>query len=125
MDALSKKAIKRKCQRTVEDELKEYVEMLDCCSLLELNERLGHGRKRLHDHLLGIAKKHIDNEHRYYDKNDKKIFGARCDVLVMKKRLMEIGFDYEAECAAVLEESIAYEKEKYGGVGIGHTKQNR
>jgi hypothetical protein len=96
--------------------------MYDCNNLLELHDVRGYGRKRLHDHLLGVAKRQIDNEHKYCNADDNKTLGARCDVLAMKRRLKEIGFDYDRECDLILAEAIAYERKKYGGVGIGKSK---
>ena len=122
MNALSKKQKKRRYIGSLMDELQEYAEMYDCNSLLELHEVRGFGRQRLHDHLLGVAKRHIDNEHKYCNADDHETLGTRCDVLAMKRRLKEIGFDYDKECELILAESLAYEREKYGGVGIGKPK---
>lgn len=122
MNALSKKQKKRRYIGELTEELKEYAELYDCCNLLELHHVRGFGRQRLHDHLLGVAKRHIDNEHKYCSADDYATLGTRSDLLIMKKRLLEIGFDYDAECEAVLAEALAYERKTYGGIGIGKSK---
>jgi len=65
--------------------------------------------------MYGIARRHIDNEYRYMGKDDKETLGVRGDVLVMKQRLAEIGFDYDRACEEILQKILEYEKTTYGG----------
>ena len=115
MKAYGKKAQMRSIARDLHDQMSEYVQMLDLNNLLELHEKRGFGAKRLYEHMYGIAKRHIDNEYRYMGNDDKETLGVRGDVLVMKQRLAEIGFDYDAACEEILQKILEYEKNTYGG----------
>lgn len=115
MKAYSKKAQKRAIAEDIRSQIGDYIEMLDLNNLLELHETRGFGRQRLREHLYGIAKRHIDNEHRYLGKDDRDTLGGRGDVIAMKVRLAEIGFDYDRETAEILKEIREYEKNTYGG----------
>lgn len=115
MKAYGKKAQLRSITKDLHDQMSEYVQMLDLNNLLELHEKRGFGAKRLYEHMYGIAKRHIDNEYRYMGKDDKETLGVRGDVLVMKQRLAEIGFDYDAACEEILQKILEYEKNTYGG----------
>ena len=115
MKAYGKKAKVRAITKDLHDQMSEYVQMLDLNNLLELHEKRGFGAKRLYEHMYGIAKRHIDNEYRYMGKDDKETLGVRGDVLVMKQRLAEIGFDYDKSCEEILQKILEYEKTTYGG----------
>lgn len=115
MKAYGKKAKQRRMVNEINRELEDYIEMLDLNNLIELHETRGFGKKRLYEHLYGMAKRHVDNEHKYLCRDDKETLGIRGDSLVLKKRLMEAGFDYDAACDQILRDIMKYEKETYGG----------
>ena len=110
MKAYRKKAQMRSIAMDLHDQMSEYVQMLDLNNLLELHEKRGFGAKRLYEHMYGIAKRHIDNEYHYMGKDDKETLGVRGDVLVMKQRLSEIGFDDDAACEEILQKILEDEK---------------
>ena len=64
-----------------------------------------------------VATVHIDYEHGYFQKDDRKTLGARGDVLAMKKHLAQQGIDYDAMVQRAARRAQAYEIEKYGGIG--------
>lgn len=115
MKALSKKSRRRQDERWAENV--EYIEMLDLCVLHAARRMYGLGAKRLEDFMVEIACVHIDYEHMYYQADDRRTLGARCDVIAMKRHFMEHGIDYDAMCERAGERAKQYEMEKYGRIG--------
>ena len=91
-------AMKRKIvKESVREEMEFYAEHYDLVMLTTLREHFGFGAERLRRFYAKYVELYEDYQRRYYDKNDIEQFGSRTDAYVLKERLKEIGFDYDAE----------------------------
>ena len=106
MQSYGQKAQRRAVKEAVREEMHRYAEHFDLCVLMTLR-RYGYGAKRLREFYEDFAATYEDFKRRYYDRDDERIFGERGDTYEMKKALLEIGFDYEAEVKRLNEKKEA------------------
>ena len=103
MKAYGKNAQRRIVKKYVAEESDAFIEHCDLIYLWLLHELDGMGAVKLRRHFRGFVKMYDNFKHRYMQEDDINTLGERCDTIVLKKRLAEIGFDYDKEYALAME----------------------
>lgn len=104
MNAYGKKAQKRQMRKAIIDEASAFVEHCDLIYLMLLHEKDGYGAVRLRRHFRDFVKLYDEYKERYLNADDLDTLGERGDTLALKKKLAEIGFDYDKEYALAMAE---------------------
>jgi hypothetical protein len=105
MQAYGKRAKMREARKTALDEfaaLAEHFDLLWLWTLHTSKER--YGAKRLRERFRDYIKMYDEFKRRYMTADDSTMCGDRTDTYALKKRLKEIGFDYDAECEEIRKE---------------------
>lgn len=105
MNAYNRRAKMREARKAAMDTMSVCAEHFDLVLLLTLHEEEPHyGAKRLKRFFKRFVRKYEYYKHRYLTADDSTICGDRTDTYAMKKKLKEIGFDYDAVCDEVRNE---------------------
>lgn len=99
MNSYDSKMKKKIFRKTVSDEVLKNAEIYDLALLWTLhnNKCTRLGAKRLTQVYSDFVETYRDMRERYFCEGDEETFGSRTDAYVIKQRLKEIGFDYDAE----------------------------
>ena len=103
MKSYDKKMQKKIFRQTVTKEVLKNAEIYDLAVLWTLHEVFGFGKKRLRLFYRLWVKIYRATKKAYFCEGDEEKFGSRTDAYVIKKRLKEIGFDYDAETEQMAE----------------------
>lgn len=95
MKSYGKMAKRRQIKNAVREEMHNYAEHFDLCTLYTLHREFGFGATRLKRFYTEFQEVYEDFKRRYYHKDDIKEFGSRTDAYMMKEKLLELGFDYD------------------------------
>ena len=104
MLAYSKKAKMREARKEALTEMEICSEHYDLVLLTTLHEEYHHTAEWLRKFYRKFVAKYKYYMNRYLTADDSTKYGDRTDAYAMKKYLKEIGFDYDAECEAMLRE---------------------
>lgn len=119
MKAYGKRQMMRAARAGALDEIAACAEHFDLITLMTLHRQFGFGAKRLTKFYREFTAMYEYYKHRYLTLEDSTVCGDRTDTYALKKRLKEIGFDYDAMCKTILAEDA---KEKNGGGNNGNTE---
>ncbi len=89
-------------RKAVNDNLDGFIEHMDLLILWVLHSEFGFGKKRLLHFFSAMTEYYTAFRDRYVQPGDEERFYSdegRLDTYVLKDKLKEIGFDYDAECA--------------------------
>ena len=95
MNSYDKKMKDKLFKQTVSKEVLKNAEIYDLTVLWTLHEVFGFGKKRLRLFYVLWVKIYRATKKAYFCEGDEETFGSRTDAYVIKKRLKEIGFDYD------------------------------
>ena len=104
MNSYGNRHARRKMKEAIADETARFIEHCDLIMLWSMHEVLGLGATRLRRCYKTFCKAYDDFRDRYRREDDVRTLGERGDTLVLKARLKEIGFDYDAEIDAIQKE---------------------
>ena len=107
MNAYGKRYGKRKAKEAIADETAIFIEHCDLIILWILHEVFGFGAKRLRRYYRAFSEAYDVFRDKYRREDDIRTLGERGDTVVLKVRLKEIGFDYDAEGEEILKEKEA------------------
>lgn len=104
MDCYGRNKKKRDALKAAQEEMEICAEHYDLVLLMTLREEYNHGAKWLKDFYKKFVAKYKYYQNRYLTENESTRYGNRTDAYAMKKRLKEIGFDYDAVCEEIMNE---------------------
>jgi hypothetical protein len=104
MNVLNKKGKERLLKKTIMEEIEWLSEHFDLLTLIALHEEFGFGADRLRRAYHKVGSLHDEFKNKYMVADDTLFCKNRCDTKAMKKYLMQIGFDYDAECDKAAEQ---------------------
>ena len=106
MQAYNKKIQIRKARTESVNQLETMMDHFDMLWLMTLhdNSKTKLGAERLRFVFRDYIRKYDEYKRRYLAADESTVCGDRTDTYALKKHLKEIGFDYDAECAAIREE---------------------
>lgn len=104
MKAYGKSAKRRIMKQMIVEESSAFIEHCDLIYLWLLHEIDGMGAVRLRRHFRAFVGVYERFKEKYRQDNDVDTLGERCDTIALKKKLAEIGFDYDKEYAEALAE---------------------
>lgn len=105
MKSLNQKMRKTIFRKTVSDEVMKNAEIYDLALLWTLHEKCGYGAVRLRRFYEDFVKTYRYMRERYNCEGDEETFGSRTDAYVIKRKLNEIGFDYDELTGQMVEGS--------------------
>lgn len=95
MKAYDRKARNKKAKAFILNEARALLEHSDLESLRTLHEVSGFGRTKLERFYRGFQDTYDDYKRRYLASNESTICGDRTDTDIMKRHLLQFGFDYD------------------------------
>lgn len=104
MKAYGKNAQRRMMKQLIAEESSAFIEHCDLIYLWLLHEIDGMGAVRIRRHFRAFVSVYEQFKEKYMQDNDVDTLGQRCDTIALKKRLAEIGFDYDKEYAIAIAE---------------------
>lgn len=105
MKAYGKRAQMREARKQALEEMSACAEHFDLIVLMTLRDEAPYfGAKRLKRFFRAFVKKYDEYKARYLAADDSTVCGDRLDTHVLKQHLLDIGFDYDAECEAIRKE---------------------
>lgn len=106
MQAYNKKIQIRKAREQSLDSMLALTEHFDLLWLwtLHSSDITKHGAKRLRNMYREFVFMYDDFKRRYMAADDSTVYGDRTDTYALKKRLKEIGFDFDLECELIQKE---------------------
>lgn len=116
MNALKKykeRQVREHARKIVNDNLDNFIEHMDLLILYTLYVKFGFGPKRLMRFYDAICENYKYFRDRFVKPGDENRFYGpekRMDTDALKYYLREIGFDYDAVCAAKIKEEEAHEQ---------------
>lgn len=105
MNAYGRNARKRQIRKEILEEASAFVEHCDLIYLWLYHELDGYGPARLRRRFRAFVKAYDEFKARYVQADDMNTLGERCDTLALKKKLAEIGFDYDKEYELAMAEA--------------------
>ena len=105
MKAYGKRTQMREARKAALAEMTACAEHFDLVLLMTLHDEEPHfGAKRLKRFFRKFVKKYEYYKQRYLTADDTTVCGDRTDTYALKKRLKDIGFDYDAVCDEIRKE---------------------
>lgn len=106
MQAYNKKIQIRKAREQSLDSMLALTEHFDLLWLwtLHISKRSKYGAKRLRETYREFVFMYDEFKRRYMTADDSTVYGDRTDTYALKKRLKEIGFDFDFECELIQKE---------------------